>query len=344
MTKLKEILKGPSGKWVLAVTAVVMLAVSIFVINGRQKTVTLAYDGKTEVVSTYKSTVGGVIESEEITLDKKDKVSHLLGTKLEDDMTINIKRAVPIKLTDSGKALEIKTSANTVSDMLKEENIKIGAMDKINTSVTQEIKKDMNIGITRVTQKLETISEVIPFDTKKEVKQSLKHGETDVVTDGANGRKEIVVKTVFENGKQVSKERVEEKVVCRPVRKIVAIGPEKPKEVVLTASRGGRVMSYKKVMSMVSTAYSHAPYDPLGGGSITASGMRVKRDANGTSTVAVDPNVIPLGTKLYVEGYGYAIAADTGGAIKGNKIDLYFSPGTDFKAWGRKTIKVYVLN
>ncbi|MEG0005293.1 MAG: 3D domain-containing protein, partial [Clostridium sp.] len=78
-------------------------------------------------------------------------------------------------------------------------------------------------------------------------------------------------------------------------------------------------------------------------GSITASGMKVKRDPDGYSTVAVDPRVIPLGTKLYVEGYGYAIAADTGGAIKGNKIDLYFNPGYNLGGWGRRTVTVYVL-
>lgn len=346
MTKLTETLKGPSGKKILAAALVLMVAVSVFVITGRQKTVTLAYDGKTEVISTYKGTIGDLFEGKEIALDEKDKVSHQLNSKLEDDMTISIKRAVPIKIVEAGKPREIKTTASTVSQMLKEENIKIGSVDKINPGVTQEIKKDMAINITRVTQKLETINQVIPFNTKKEVSKSLSPGKTDVVTPGTNGRKEIVVKTVFENGKQVSKEQIQEKIACKPVHKVVAVGAEKPKpaKVVLTASRGGRALSYSKVMNMVSTAYSHAPYDPTGGGSITASGIKVRRDANGTSTVAVDPSVIPLGTKLFVEGYGYAIAADTGGAIKGNKIDLYFAPGGEFKSWGKKTVKVYVLD
>lgn len=80
-----------------------------------------------------------------------------------------------------------------------------------------------------------------------------------------------------------------------------------------------------------------------GAGSMTSSGMAVKRNPNGLSTVAVDPNVIPLGSSLYIEGYGYAIAADTGSAIKGNIIDVYFDNSSDCYNWGRQTVKVIVL-
>lgn len=78
-------------------------------------------------------------------------------------------------------------------------------------------------------------------------------------------------------------------------------------------------------------------------GSLTASGREVKRNPSGISTVSVDPNVIPLGTSLYIEGYGYAIAADTGSAIKGNKIDVYFDDYGECDDWGRQNVKVTVL-
>jgi 3D (Asp-Asp-Asp) domain-containing protein len=77
--------------------------------------------------------------------------------------------------------------------------------------------------------------------------------------------------------------------------------------------------------------------DPYYG--ITASGMKVK-----PGIVAVDPRVIPLGTWLYVEGYGEALAADTGGAIKGNKIDLFYESPKTVKNFGRRKVKVYVLD
>ncbi|GIM28813.1 hypothetical protein CPJCM30710_14790 [Clostridium polyendosporum] len=95
-------------------------------------------------------------------------------------------------------------------------------------------------------------------------------------------------------------------------------------------------ISYSKVMQMEATAYS------LDG--ITALGVPTKRDPNGYSTIAVDPRVIPLGSKVYVEGYGYAVANDTGSAIKGNIIDVYFPSQSEAINWGRRSVTVRILN
>ena len=79
------------------------------------------------------------------------------------------------------------------------------------------------------------------------------------------------------------------------------------------------------------------------GGGTTASGLECVRKPDGISTVAVDPNVIPLGTFMYIEGYGYAVAADTGGAIKGNKIDIYYDYEHECNNWGVQNVKVTIL-
>lgn len=101
--------------------------------------------------------------------------------------------------------------------------------------------------------------------------------------------------------------------------------------VINTSSSG----SYLSTFSMTATAYT--------GGSFTALAIKPVRDPNGLSTVAVDPSVIPLGSKVYVEGYGYAIASDTGGVIKGNKIDLYMNSLGDCYAFGRRTVTVSIV-
>lgn len=75
---------------------------------------------------------------------------------------------------------------------------------------------------------------------------------------------------------------------------------------------------------------------------ITSTGINLKRNPD-AKVIAVDPSIIPLGTKVYVEGYGYAIAGDTGGAIKGNKIDVFFPSKSEAYKWGRKDVKIKIL-
>ena len=75
---------------------------------------------------------------------------------------------------------------------------------------------------------------------------------------------------------------------------------------------------------------------------ITSTGINLKKNP-GLKVIAVDPRVIPLGSKVYVEGYGYAIAGDTGGAIKGNKIDVFIPTKSGALNWGRKTVNIKVF-
>ncbi len=93
--------------------------------------------------------------------------------------------------------------------------------------------------------------------------------------------------------------------------------------------------NYLATFSMSATAYT--------GGSYTAMGLKPVRDPNGLSTVSVDSSIIPLGSKVYVEGYGYAIASDTGGAIIGNKIDLYMNSLQECYSFGRQNVTVHIV-
>lgn len=103
-----------------------------------------------------------------------------------------------------------------------------------------------------------------------------------------------------------------------------------------TPNRGGSgTESYKATYTMQATAYY--------GGSFTAMGLKPVRDPDGLSTIAVDPRVIPLGTKVYIPGYGTAIASDTGGAIKGNIIDLYMNTYEECIRWGRRPVTLHVV-
>ena len=99
----------------------------------------------------------------------------------------------------------------------------------------------------------------------------------------------------------------------------------------------GDSVQYKKHLVMEATAYS--------GHSTTATGVAPVYNPGGVSTIAVDPRVIPLGSLVYVEGYGYARASDTGGAIKGNIIDVYLNSSSACNQWGRKYgVDVYIVS
>lgn len=93
--------------------------------------------------------------------------------------------------------------------------------------------------------------------------------------------------------------------------------------------------TYLATYTMEATAYT--------GGVITASSLKPVRDPNGISTISVDPTVIPLGSKVFIPGYGYAIAADTGGAVKGNIIDLYLNSMEECIAWGRRSVTLHLV-
>ena len=100
-------------------------------------------------------------------------------------------------------------------------------------------------------------------------------------------------------------------------------------------SHDGVPNKYSRVLTMQASAYSSQ--DP-GNGNYTATGSRLKK-----GIVSVDPRLIPLGTRLYVEGYGYGVADDVGGAIKGHRIDLAYDSRSEALQFGRQTVKVYVL-
>jgi 3D (Asp-Asp-Asp) domain-containing protein len=160
----------------------------------------------------------------------------------------------------------------------------------------------------------------------------------NVVRKGKQGEKEVTIKMVYEDGKEVSKKIVSEKVLSEPVNGVVEEGVK----TTLVTSRGQ--INFSKAISMSATAYDATfescgkhPGDPQYG--ITYSGLKVR-----PGIVAVDPRVIPLGTWLYVDGYGEALAADIGGAIKGNKIDLYYESPADVRKFGRRPVKVYILD
>ena len=176
-----------------------------------------------------------------------------------------------------------------------------------------------------VTEKTVATTEAIAYKTVERTNSSLKAGESRVVQEGKEGVASVIKKEIYHGSELVDTQFVEKKVVTAAQDKIVEVGP---KNVV-------NGMSYSKAISAKVTAYT--PYD-AGCTGITATGTKA-----GYGTVAVDPRVIPLGSKVYIPGYGTAIAADTGGAIKGNRVDVCYGSKSEAYGWGVRNATVYVL-
>jgi 3D (Asp-Asp-Asp) domain-containing protein len=122
--------------------------------------------------------------------------------------------------------------------------------------------------------------------------------------------------------------------------KVTKVTSTKPavKKAKTTSSKSTK-LKVVKTITVTATAYT-ANCKRCSG--ITATGINLKKHPN-LKVISVDPRVIKLGTKVYVEGYGYAIAGDTGGAMRGNKIDIFVPSYKKAIQWGRKTVKVQIL-
>lgn len=330
-----------NGPKVLFIFMLILIC-TVIGIFAMEKNINMVVDGKEYSIKTYKSNVKNILDKNNIALGPKDIVEPDLNSKVKSGDTIKIKRAVNIQIHVDGKTKKIATVASNIKDMLKEEGIKLGEKDKISPAEGEKIKANLNIKITRVSSKVEKKVQPIEFTTVVKKDGNLKEGTKKVVQEGLAGKKELQYNVVYEDGKEVSRKLVSEKITKNAENKVVAMGTLKTAKF----SRGG--FSYLKKLKLRATAYTSSFKDTgkrpgdIGFG-ITASGTRTKRNPNGYSTVAVDPRVIPLGTKLYVENYGYAIAEDTGGAIKGNKIDLYFNTDSEVYRFGVRYVNIYVL-
>lgn len=340
---LKKYLKnnfsnGPKAKILIGIICTTII-LSATLINMR-KTVKLVIDGNEKTLVTYKRTVKDVLDSQGIELMPKDKIQPTLNDRVSENDIISIKKAVSVELAVGDKKININTAEDTIEDMLEVEKDELKnqgiefneGMDEISPALNTTIESDLKINLVKVEVKKEKETQDINYDVVVEEDSNLDSGLEEIKQDGITGEKEVVYEVVYKNGKQVSKSVKSTKVTKEPVNKIVAQGTRKT-----IASRNGQLLNYKSVIYCESTAYT--------GGGITATGSVPVRNPNGISTIAVDPRVIPLGSLVYVEGYGQAIAADTGGAINGNIVDVYVNSTDEaINGWGRKyNVAVYIL-
>lgn len=305
--------------------------------------ITINDNGTKKDVWSTKANVADLLKDENITTRPQDVLNVALDTKLKNGLEVNINRAIQLSLQNGAKKDTVWTTKTKVSDLLAEKNIKLDQDDRVSPAKDSNLKEKMTVEVTYVNSKAEKKNEQVKFETVYKEDDSLNKGVEKVVQEGKNGKKVVEYKVTFENGKEKKRDVIKENVTSNKTDKVVVRGTKEkvvatPVSNVSTSSATSSASSTPsggKTYKMESTAYS--------GGGTTAYGINLSANP-GLKVIAVDPRIIPLGSKVWVEGYGEAIAGDTGGAIKGNIVDVYFPNESQCYSWGRRMVTVKVLN
>ena len=321
----KVILRKKLLPLILALVIVLLVATGFVFAN---KKVQISADGSTLVISTLHNKPEDVLVQAGIKLGSKDEY-RLSTAKLVDGTVISVKRAVPVTVTYQGKTEVLVTGKLTVEELATSLGAQPGKI-RLTPEGNTKIESDMHIQMVTLTEQVMEREVVERATTVRQPDSTLEKGVEKVVEEGQDGSKLVTVNVTFADGVEVSARQVSEKIIVPAKPQIIQVGTRNTVE----TSRGA--MRFSRVEMMEATAYLPTDGSPAG---ITATGAKARH-----GIVAVDPSQIPLGTRVYVEGYGVALAADVGGDINGDRIDLCMEDYSDAMRFGRRSVKVYVLD
>lgn len=291
-----------------------------------------------------------------IALNDGDELSCNREDIVREGMEVVISRAFPVTVVADGETYKLNMASGTVADALNKAVVTIDDDDIISASLDTALTSGMTIKVTRVEYKERTADEVLPFTTQKKNNANLYTDQTKTIRKGVNGRQNVTYKDKYVNGKLVESVKIKSVVTKAATERILEVGTKRRPTVsangIYTVStlsapsslqigRNGVPTSYKRVITGTASAYS--------GGGVTATGKYVR-----PGYIAVNPNQIPYGTKMWIVSndgsyvYGYASAEDTGGFIywsgsSSTVCDLYFDSEGQASAFGRRGVTIYIL-
>ncbi len=247
----------------------------------------------------------------------------------------NFKPTVTFSIIDrGGDELIVSTEAVELNKVLEDREIVLDDSCVVNYPLNTTVYDGMEVVIDSITYEEVAVNTVVPFDTKTIELQTIPKGTKNVITKGAEGNMTNTYRKKYVNGIFESEELINQAMTLEPVTEVVQLGVGGS-----LVGKDGKTYYYSYYLDVQATCYGKAD----GSGSITATGTLARE-----GVIAVDPRVIPLGTTVYVKGsykdIGVCYAEDTGGAIKGNIIDVYME-GTleQLFQFGRRNMRVYIL-
>ncbi len=266
------------------------------------------------VLGDSRGTTGGELKAGDIVLP-------LLGAWFWPDLKLTMAGGVPVAAEMAGYNLWSQVPLPTAGHLLDQEGIVLGPEDRFESNLGSS-DPFQYIRIIQVDKIIEVRQEPVPPPLVRRPDRNLRPGKEKLVQEGQPGVRYYKYQVKQENGVEVGRQLLDTWIEVQPQPRVVAYGSSAYPAV---AARAG------DTLKVVATAYTHT-------GNRTATGIWPHR-----GIVAVDPRVIPLGTRLYVEGYGYAVAQDTGGLIKGNRIDIFVDNESEAIQWGRRPVTVRIL-
>ncbi len=322
--------------------------------------VKINFGGTEFMVRCSDGTVADAIAKAGITVTKEHKVTPELSEKIAPGTIIYIVSDSGVTLTADGETRTVVSSANTVGEFLSQMDITLGEDDIVYPELSDMIYEGISVVVQRVEFKEETTTEVIDYGFITEETDDLISGTSKIKQYGIEGERTLVTKNKYIDGELARSVVISDEVTKEPVDQIKLIGTGKVPSYQSNSSKPsysggasvnnaagsfvdskGNTVYYKKKLTGSSTAYYAAE------GAITATGVPVY-----VGGVAVNPNVIPYGSKLYIVSsdgskvYGYATAVDTGGALMSGSVlvDVFYPTYNECINWGRRNVTVYVLN
>lgn len=338
-------------------------AVSLTVVRAFE--VEVIYRGQSFKVEVADGTVEDAIKAAGFTLSGAEDVTPSLDTAVSAGTVIEITADSYVTIVADGEVRDVATKAKTVEALLAELDITVGNDDIIDTDYSAEIYDGLQIVIQRVEYKEEVETEIVDYGFVTEETEDMYLGVTMIDTYGVEGEKELTYKCKYIDGVLEDKELISEEITKEPVDQVELVGtyeepvyeePEYdysydyddedssnqyiPGDGGTFTDHNGDTVSYTSVLTGSATAYYAAE------GSNTATGVQVHKGG-----VAVNPNLIPYGTKLYIVSsdgsmvYGYATAVDTGGALMSGEalVDVFYPTYDECVVWGRRDVTVYII-
>ena len=305
----------------------------------RARPVNVFVDTMQVELSTPAGTVAGVLADLGMTVREEDLVRPSLDTPVTAGLSIRLAKARSVNLKLDGKDEVLYTQARTVSDVLQVMGVELGPEDSVSPAPGTIVTNGMSIviGLTRHTN--ESVDESIPPATVYESDPSLPAGQVKVVP-GVPGLRRTTYGVTYKNGVETARTATSSSMVRQavPTRHLTGSSAGGPG----TLDVPGYTGPYARKLHVRATWYnaSHGAWareDPNYG--LTRSGVMLEY-----GMCAVDPNVIPLGTRFYVPNYGICLAADTGGLVKGNHVDLGFPEEAGPNPWNTQNLDIYILD